>query len=170
MSPEISDAVDHVKSGCYDGGGRVCDFYTVSNNTGAKVFRKLDIATDNMESQTLLYNFGYAPEVRSEVINFKDGNNRSRYMFLTELAKTVMDICDEEDLHCCNCDIPYEADCNCYMGHDFYDHERFEDINQLQHDMQADGFIDNDSHWGNYGYLEDNTPVVVDCEFIHRND
>ncbi len=165
MIQEVSDAIEKVSSGCIDdGSGRVCEFYKVSDNTGAKVYKDEKCGTDNMNSQRYLYNLGLAPEVRSDLIKFNNGR-RDRWMFLTEIAKTVMEICDEEDIPICECGSVNS--CDCYLGHDFYTHSRFPEMGVLFDKLSELGFNDEDAHWGNYGYLEDGTAVAIDCEFPH---
>lgn len=168
MIQKISDAINHVSSGRgSDGSGRVCNFYKVSDNCGAKVYNDFKVAKQNMESQQALYELGIAPEVLSDVIEFKDMNTQ-RFMFLTELAKTVFEVCIENDLagDCC-----YDGGCNCVCNGiecNFLDHELFCGISDLFIKMKELELYDCDNHWGNYGYLKDGTAVIIDCEFYHR--
>lgn len=179
MTPEISNAVNKVKSSHDDdGSGRVCNFYKVSDNTGAKVYYNHATANKNWLSQIALAGHGIAPKVLSDIIEFNDCLDPAlvdvtRYMFLTELATTVYQICVDEGLACedcysnCNCDCDMEdpnIDC------DFADCDRFEDMNELFEKMSNLELRDMDNHWGNYGYLKNGTAVVIDCEFYHLYD
>lgn len=168
MIQEISTAIDRIGSGSSDEDGRVCDFYKVSDLVGAKVYRNLKCATLNHDSQKALHKLGMAPEVLSKVIECVNGHVK-RYLFLTELATTVMEICNKEDVSECICD-GSEDYCECYicLGQDYYMHDRFSDIGELFDKLSGLGLNDDDQHWANYGYLKDGTPVVIDCEFYHK--
>lgn len=171
MIQEIANAMNKVSSGYLDdGSGRICDFYRVSDLVGAKVYRSLRCATLNHNSQRSLYKLGFAPEVLSEVIECTNVNVK-RYLFLTELATTVREICRDENLHHDNdCDSTCDpnCDCDCYINHNFHTMNRFEDISVMMHELYKLNFHDDDQHWDNYGYLKDGTPVVIDCEFYHH--
>ena len=164
---KTSDAIVKIKSSKSDGSGRVCAFYKISENSGAKVYRTMEVAYQNINSQRELHKLGFAPEVLSDVIMFKD-DETPKYMFLTELAKTVAEVCIEDGLACNNC--INNGFCDCYqsdISYNWVDLEQFQDILGIQDRMHELGLSDTDNHWGNYGYLSDGTPVVIDCEFYH---
>lgn len=167
MIEDISDAISKVSSGYSDESGRVCEFYKISENTGAKVYLDAECGTNNLNSQRYLYDLGLAPEVRSDLIHFNNGHS-DRYMFLTEIAKTVQAICEEEDVTECECDfVDPNYGCDCDLSNNFIINSRFPEMADLFVKLDEEGLVDEDAHWANYGYLEDGTAVAIDCEFPH---
>lgn len=164
MIQAISDALVKVKSGCRnDGEGRVCNYYKISENVGTKVYVTKRECNLNMTAQRSLYSLGHAPEVLSDMVSFKD-NGVKRYMFLTEVATTVFHVLLDDGLVCEEC---YNHSCCSNLGTDWYELEQFQDIVELRNALKEDGLLDQDLHWGNYGYLSNGNPVVLDCEFYH---
>lgn len=173
------EAIAKIHSSSPDSSGASCKFYKVNDSFGAKVYTDITIASKNMDAQRSLYNLGFAPEVLSDVIKLmvKEYGQKVHYMFLTELAKTVYQVCVEDGSACkfcrnhcksskCKCNSENVSD----IRSNWMEKPQFKDIADLQKRMIKQGYYNKDRLWVNYGYLKDGTPVIIDCDFYHRNN
>ncbi len=175
MTQQTNEAIAKIKSSKPDGAGTFCKFYKINDNFGAKVYKDVTIANKNIDSQRSLYYLGFAPEVLSDVVEFND--QKTRYMFLTELAKTVYQVCVENGSACkfC-CHTCKDINCKCNdenvsdIRSNWMEKPQFKDVAELQKRMIKQGYYNKDKLWVNYGYLKDGTPVIIDCDFYHRNN
>jgi len=158
-----------ITSGC------ACTFHEIEG-VGLKLYTNAGTRDHCADIQGQLNALGLAPKVYG-IINLPPNHPlgladvvECRFGYFTELATTLdhlyqelWPLLDRDPFYVITgFDLSVEE-----LTYDFDGLWFLNEFMELQHRMREAGYIDNDTHSGNYGYLKDGTPVIIDVD--HTN-
>jgi len=166
FTPEYLAEHHHTITGEDD--GMSCQFCEVEG-VGLKLYTTKRLRTNCARAQKFLNAHKLAPAVYGTInlpVNHPLNTYNHRFGYFTELAIPLKTIFHDIgwSQHSSQVRISFGLKNYQSFRRDFGDYWFFAEFKELENAMEKLGYIDEDVHHGNYGYLKNGTPVLIDMD------